>query len=432
MNLLHTADWHIGKRLYNENRYDEFEEFLQWMCHTINEYQIDVLIVAGDIFDTMTPSNKAQELYFQFLCQVNQTFIKHIIITAGNHDSPSFLDAPKSLLKTINVHIIGTLPDNIKDEVVVLYDNDTPCAIVACVPYLRDKDIRTSYFGETLIEREQNTANGIYNHYKKIADYAKSIQDDLKSSYNKTVPIIATGHLFAIGAKNSSTDDGMRNIGGIYVGTLGAIDSHIFLEFDYVALGHIHQMQSLIQNRVYYSGSPIAMGFGESLKTKYVLLVSFGDTAPTIKPIVVPSFRQLEYITGDIDDIKNQLSLIKEHTRNNKLSTSSFIKPKPVWLDIEYTGKKVITDLKSQIESHLSNYPHLMALSIKDKSKTQAQYQKIQNSLTVRELDPYRVFADFIEKKVANQEITDEEQKELLTAYQILFRQITEEDKQAM
>lgn len=73
-----------------------------------------------------------------------------------------------------------------------------------------------------------------------------------------------------------------------------------------------------------------------------------------------------------------------------------------------------------------------MALSIKDKSKTQAQYQKIQNSLTVRELDPYRVFADFIEKKVANQEITDEEQKELLTAYQILFRQITEEDKQAM
>lgn len=429
MNVLHTADWHIGKRLYNENRYDEFEEFLQWMCHTINEYRIDVLIVAGDIFDTMTPSNKAQELYFDFLCQVNKTSIKHIIITAGNHDSPSFLDAPKSLLKAMNVCIIGALPDTIEDEVVVLYDNDIPYAIIACVPYLRDKDIRTSYFGETLTEREQNTANGIYNHYEKIAHHAKKIQDDIKSSYNKTLPIIATGHLFAIGAKNSSTDDGMRDIGGIYVGTLREIDSHIFSQFDYVALGHIHQMQSLIPNRVYYSGSPIAMGFGEFSKTKYVLLVSFDDTIPTIKLIIVPSFRLLKHITGDIDDIKNQLSLIKEHTPDD---TSVFIKSKPVWLDIEYTGKKVITDLKSQIESHLANYPHLVALSIKDKSKTQIQYQKIQKGLTVRELDPYRVFADFIKKEVAAQKITDEEQKELLAAYHILLRQIIEEDKQAM
>lgn len=313
MKLLHTSDWHIGKRLNNETRYDEFSEFLTWVCHTIDDHKVDILVVAGDIFDTMTPSNKAQELYFQFLCQVNKTTIKHIIITAGNHDSPSFLDAPKSLLKTMNVHIVGTMPSDITDEVVTLYDKDTPCAIVACVPYLRDKDIRTACFGETLAEREQNTTAGIYAHYKKVGEYAKSLQQDLCIRHQKTVPIIATGHLFAIGAEQSSKDDGMRDIGGIYVGGLGAVDSQVFLAFDYVALGHIHAMQSLKDNHIYYSGSPIAMGFGEAGKAKYVLLVTFNETAPAITPITVPTFRILKRLTGDISELKQAISAIKEH-----------------------------------------------------------------------------------------------------------------------
>lgn len=103
------------------------------------------------------------------------------------------------------------------------------------------------------------------------------------------------------------------------------------------------------------------------------------------------------------------------------------IKPKPIWLDIEYTGKTAITDLKSQIEDHLTNYPHLVALTIKDKSLTQTQYQKIQSNLKVRELDPYHVFAELLADKVE-----DKDKSSLSTAYQVLLKEIAEDGKQAL
>ena len=103
MRLLHTSDWHLGRSLYGRKRYEEFAEFLEWLSTTIADESIDVLLVAGDIFDASTPSNKAQELYYQFLCRVSSSCCSHIVIIAGNHDSPSFLNAPRELLKALNV-----------------------------------------------------------------------------------------------------------------------------------------------------------------------------------------------------------------------------------------------------------------------------------------------------------------------------------------
>ena len=96
LKILHTSDWHLGRRLYGRLRYEEFEAFLQWLKDTISAQQVDILIVAGDIFDTMTPSNKAQALYYEFLGKVSRSCCQHVVIVAGNHDSPTFLDAPSS------------------------------------------------------------------------------------------------------------------------------------------------------------------------------------------------------------------------------------------------------------------------------------------------------------------------------------------------
>ena len=95
MKILHTSDWHLGRSLYGKKRYDEFSEFLDWLGKTIEEECIDLLLVAGDIFDTSTPSNRAQKLYYRFLCRVAGSCCRHIVVIAGNHDSPSFLNAPK-------------------------------------------------------------------------------------------------------------------------------------------------------------------------------------------------------------------------------------------------------------------------------------------------------------------------------------------------
>ena len=131
MKILHTSDWHLGRSLYGRKRYQEFTQFLDWLRVTIENESIDVLLVAGDIFDTSTPSNRAQELYYRFLYEVSGSCCRHIVVIAGNHDSPSFLNAPKQLLRALNVYVVGQITESPEDEVVVLSDEQNlPQAIV--------------------------------------------------------------------------------------------------------------------------------------------------------------------------------------------------------------------------------------------------------------------------------------------------------------
>lgn len=105
MKILHTSDWHIGRILYGRKRYEEFEAFLTWLADTIQQNEVDALLVAGDVFDTSAPSNRSQALYYRFLCRVAASTCRHVVVVAGNHDSPSFLNAPKELLRTLDVHV---------------------------------------------------------------------------------------------------------------------------------------------------------------------------------------------------------------------------------------------------------------------------------------------------------------------------------------
>ena len=144
MKIIHTADWHIGRSLYGRKRYGEFEAFLDWLAECIRSQQADALLVAGDVFDNSTPSHRAQELYYRFLCRVSDAGCRHVVITAGNHDSPSFLNAPRELLRYLNVHVVGCATEAPADEVLVLRDAQGKAELVVCaVPYLRDREIRT-------------------------------------------------------------------------------------------------------------------------------------------------------------------------------------------------------------------------------------------------------------------------------------------------
>ena len=99
MKILHTSDWHLGRSLYGKKRYEEFEKFLEWLENTIIENNIDALIIAGDVFDNSTPGNRAQHLYYSFLCRVSLSCCRHIVVVAGNHDSPSFLECSQGNIK---------------------------------------------------------------------------------------------------------------------------------------------------------------------------------------------------------------------------------------------------------------------------------------------------------------------------------------------
>lgn len=408
LRVLHTSDWHLGKRLYHQSRDEEFALFLHWLAGIIDDHAVDILLVAGDIFDTMTPSNRAQELYYQFLGMVANGSCKHVVITAGNHDSPSFLEAPKNILGSLGIHVIGAKTARIQDELLILYDKNKPIAIVLAVPYLRDKDVRTSTQGENNTQKLQNTTDGIAQHYQTLTRLAKTAQQELQASQPKTsatVPIIAMGHLFVAGSQVSSSDDGMREL---YVGTLGQVSSGIFDDdLDYVALGHIHAPQ-MVANlpHIRYSGSPIAMGFGEISKEKQVLLVDFQARQPSVYPIAVPIFQPLARILGDWHAIKQVL----EDFINTKQS---------IWVEIVYTGKTLEPNLAGNIYQ-LIDGSNVQAINIQNQT---LYHHSLGHSYARTDLQQLSVNEVF-EQLLNQHELIDSEKTALQNAYQQLLGEL--------
>lgn len=213
MKILHTSDWHIGRTLYGRKRYEEFAAFLTWLADTIEQQEMVALLVSGDVFDTSAPSNRAQELYYRFLCRVAASSCRHVVVTAGNHDSPSFLNAPKELLKTLNVHVIGCASETPEDEMLVLRNaKAVPELIVCAIPYLRDRDLRVAEAGESVEDKEQKLLDGIQNHYAAVAALAAQTRTELGAD----IPIVAMGHIFTAGGQTVD-GDGVREL---YVGSL--------------------------------------------------------------------------------------------------------------------------------------------------------------------------------------------------------------------
>ncbi len=413
MKLLHTSDWHIGRSLYGRKRYEEFSAFLDWLAQTVDETQADVLLVAGDIFDTTTPSNRAQELYYGFLCRIAASSCRHVVITAGNHDSPSFLDAPKDLLKALHVHVIGTAAAHIEDEVIVLRApgaaENCADAIVCAVPYLRDRDLRTVEAGESVEDKDAKLIRGLAEHYAVAADIAR----EKKSRYG-TVPIIAMGHLFTAGGKTLD-GDGVREL---YVGSLAHVGSDIFPAcFDYVALGHLHVPQVVGGLEcIRYSGSPLPMGFGEAAQQKQVVLVEFDDArpgaAPTVSTIPVPRFQELVSISGDISQIEHRIAKLRGQGSS-------------AWLEIEYTGVDIASNLRELIDSAIDG-SDLEVLRIQNRRIVDRVIGRMDDEI-LEELDPREVF----ERCLDVHQVTDEERPELIHAYHEILRSLQEDDVMA-
>ena len=223
MKILHTSDWHLGRSLYGRKRYGEFSAFLDWLAQTIEKEKVDALLVAGDVFDTTTPGNRAQELYYRFLARVSGSCCRHVVVIAGNHDSPTFLNAPGELLRALNVYVVGSMTDTLEDEVIVFYKNGQPEAIVCAVPYLRDRDIRTVEPGEIIDDKNAKLILGLKNHYADVCTIAEQKRSEFEKNGHSGVPIVAMGHLFTAGGKTLD-GDGVREL---YVGSLAHVGKDV-------------------------------------------------------------------------------------------------------------------------------------------------------------------------------------------------------------
>ncbi|MDR0559009.1 MAG: exonuclease subunit SbcD, partial [Prevotellaceae bacterium] len=336
MILLHTSDWHLGRMLYSKKeRSDEHAKFLSWLLDTVKKNAVDTLIVAGDIFDSAAPGNAAQKMYYDFLLGAHNCGCRNIVVVAGNHDSPSLLDAPKEILSALNIKIVGKITENPEDEIVVIDDeNGETAAIICAVPFLRERDIIRFVEGEKYADRSKRIAENVRKHYETLAEIA----ENKRTETGKNIPVIATGHLSVAGGKRSD-DDGVHDT---YIGTIEMLGSDIFPKtFDYVALGHFH-IPSITgdNNKIRYCGSPIPMGFGEAKQQKIAVLVDFEKD--TITEIHIPCFQKLKSICGDKKFIFNCLSELKKQKES-------------IWVEIIYEGKEVFPDLSVWVNELIAN-----------------------------------------------------------------------------
>ncbi len=372
MKILHTSDWHLGRSLYDKKRYEEFDAFLQWLLELIALEKIDALLVAGDIFDTTMPGNRAQELYYNFLAQLSRKGCRHAVIIGGNHDSPSLLDAPRSLLNALDIRVVGSKSEQMEDEIIVLKSREGKNeAIVCAVPFLRDRDVRSAEAGESPEDKAANLVKGIAGHYNDIAALAAQQQNAAHP-----VPVIGMGHLFTSKGRTSE-GDGVREL---YIGTIAHVDGESIAKgFDYVALGHLHLAQVVGKNdRIRYSGAPIPMGFGEAGQTKKVIVIEFQENNPTITEHEIPIFRQLVRINGDIETITSKIETLKA-------ANSS------AWLEIEITTQITATNISAHFEELLKD-SKLEILRIKNRTLIDKTLTSVNETETLETMNDSDVF----------------------------------------
>jgi DNA repair protein SbcD/Mre11 len=407
MKILHTSDWHLGHKLYGKHRHEEFESFLQWLEKCIEEHGVEALIVAGDIFDSQTPSNRSLAMYYGFLSRISHSCCQHIIIVGGNHDSPTLLNGPRELLHFLNIHVVGSVPANLVDELIVLHNkNHQPAALILAVPYLRDKDIRISTSQETPDEKQQKMVQGICDHYNSLVELARKKQQQME----KRVPIIGTGHLFCQGGVTRQ-GDGVRKL---YVGSLVQVGLDCFPEdIDYLALGHLHLPQLVAkQDNRRYSGSPLTMNFSEAGEQKMVLLVDSSEDMNVLK-IPVPCFQQLLNISGDLEHILRTIENLA-------------VKKQSILLEIHYKGEVLIDDLQEQIVSAVEE-TELEVLRISNKRIYNHILQQTSEIKTLDELTPRQVFQQCLDLG----KIPMEQQREMTLDFETTLNSLNQATQKA-
>jgi len=408
MKLLHTSDRHLGRALHGRKRYDEYEAFLNWLAGLIESEDIDVLLVAGDVFDSSTPSNHAQELYYRFLCRVAAVPNRHVVVTAGNHDSPSLLNAPRELLRFLNIHVVGCASESPGDELIMITGpDDEPRLIVCAIPYLRDRDIRIAEAGESIEDKERKIIEGIRAHYRMVYDEAQK----KRSRLDKPVPIVAMGHLYTEGGKTVD-GDGVREL---YIGSLLHVGMDVFPEcIDYLALGHLHIPQAVGgSDFIRYSGSPLPIGFAEAVQQKCVVLVEFSDGTPRVAEIPIPCFRELKTLRGDWKTITRAIDALKTAGSN-------------AWLEIVYEGDEIAGDLRMRLDE-LAAGSGLEILPVKNNRTLERVLSGIGTGETLDDLDVTDVFKRCLDAH----DIPEEQREDLLSAYREIIVSLNEADAMA-
>lgn len=301
--ILHTADWHLGKQLMDQERHADHQRFMEHFLSVVKEHSVDAVVIAGDIFDGVNPPAKSEELYYSTLATLHSFGIAAVIVS-GNHDSPTMLKSASTIIGKLGHHIITDVPtteDGYDPHIIRLPNTETPRIAIAAIPYMREGDLRKVEMDEDASIVRDRVRSGWRDLYSAAANKIASLAPN--------IPAIATGHLTVTGGETNKDTEREIRIGGV-----GDVDLSAFPDrFGYVALGHLHRPQRFPRGaengaHIRYSGSPIALGFSEGSHQKAFQII---DVEPNgnlkFSSLPIDGNRRLLQLRGTIQELEAQI-----------------------------------------------------------------------------------------------------------------------------
>lgn len=399
MHFLQTSDWHLGRLLFNTSLLDDQKEILNQIISQIaaasqegNEY--DALLIPGDIYDRANPPKEAMTVLSDFLTELSNKFPKlNVFILSGNHDDAKLLYFAKDFFRKANIHICTDLSDIQKPVIITSAKNESEKAAIYQIPYLEAYSFAD-------FRRQQEL-------YEKATEIIKENHKNNEDCFS-----IVCAHLFAI---KSIVNDAERSS----VGPAEEVDTTLFEDFDYTALGHIHSYQPCgKKNNIFYSGSPLKFNpDNKDKENKFLLDITITkNQKPEVKKIPLIAPHKITTITGSFADYVG------------KNSKDSLIEPYKNDYIIFICTDDVLPD--SPMQNLKTVFPFIKSFRMEEREKGQnnnSAEERIarQNIIEEFESKPENLFNKFLED--INAKIQD---KELETKEKELFLQYIKKEQE--
>lgn len=317
--IIHTSDWHLGKRLYQEDRTSEHSAYLNWLLDYANEHEVDVLLMSGDLFDSPNPPHSAQRAYYDFLAKwFSHSESREAFVMGGNHDSGPLINAPYSLLESAlkggRLKLIGNFEAENWQNFVFKRQWGSVCAL----PYFRLHEILN--LARVLNPKSENSPESTEVEAVRLLQTLETLFNKWRESLSDNGATILMGH-HVFGPYMASGSELGVPLSGLETIPLGVLG-----KWDYVALGHIHKPQVMnFENMpVVYSGSPLRMRFSEHEKKKISVIEIDSETKKLSYELIdIPAFRKLYRLKAKQENLKEKIAEIvsEELTKENELQS---------------------------------------------------------------------------------------------------------------
>ena len=395
LKIIHTADWHLGQSFFGYDRQPEHTAFLKWLAETVADRQIDVLLIAGDVFDVANPSASAQRQFYHFLKEINLANPGlQVVVVAGNHDSAARLEAPNPLLEELGIAVVGVVKRNESGEIdfnslllPLRHRDGSVQAYCMAVPFLRQGDYPPT------VQKDQNTyVAGVERMYRGLYEFAME-------KAGTELPLVAMGHLHVLGAELSDDDRSER----VIMGGLESVTSDSFpRELAYTALGHIHKAQKVGgREEVRYSGSPLPMSFSETNYRHQVVLVTLdGRTPASIEPLIIP--QTVALIRVPKVPVPPALVLEALRALPDKLETDSACAFAP-FLEVRVLLTEPAPGFRNEVEEVLANkFVRLVSIVPSYPKQAGNTEERVLSIHDLQQIDPLDMIKRTYESKYAN------------------------------